>query len=292
MKYNFQMIDALAESQFGDLWSARLPPELKDYIPPSLLRENAIRLLTKHGELSEVQRQRVLIIKDVLDELPLLHATRFGEILTTGMHDILPLCELPPDHRGNSLESDISLGLTRCVFMGWGLGEKSRYGQTILQISPRLLDSTFVTFGDIGSIEFAQPHSYEGYSPKAKERIEKRYFGTMVSGKIWKEVIARRILRQIESGAIFFELNSMFSLGEIKHFGCVSKELIIGSFNTTDLRGHYKYLYEHGFAFSNMELNRRLSHRNPNHRGVDPKHEDCGIDYESASNFWRNKLFL
>lgn len=77
----------------------------------------------------------------------------------------------------------------------------------------------------------------------------------MVTGKARKEIIARRILMTIESGNSLFRLNSD-SLGEIKHYGKVSTKDYLGSFSTrnaSDMNNHYRYIYEHGFAFFNME---------------------------------------
>lgn len=270
---------------------AVLPFELERYVSVERLVENAQNYPEMQRELSEIQKERITRIKDVLNQIPLIHATS-NQSVTAGTVNLLPTDDLPANHRGHSLESDRSIGLTQCVFFNWGLAQKG-YGRTILEISSELLDSnrTFVTPTDFGHIEFADEFPFDDFEEDRKERIEKYYFSKMVTGKAWKEIIARRILFELESGGSLYSLLSSDSLGEVKHFGPVDARYIIGKFQIADPRAHYKYLYEHGFAFESMEQDRMLEARTGRKAGaIDPTHEQCGIDYEKACAFWRDKL--
>lgn len=267
-----------------------LPKELLPYVSPQQLIEQGKnhRLMTM--ELTERQKEQVKRIKAVLLEIPLIHASSHPSLLT-GTQDLLPADDLPKGHYGHSHTSDRSLGLTRCVFFGWGLAEKG-YGRQILQISPTLLDSAnvFVTPTDIGHIELAEDIPFEEYEPERKERIKKYYFEKMVTGSDWVEITARKILETIEEGESFFPLRHSYSLGEIKHVGAVPAKYIVGSFPVSDLKSQYRFLYEHGFSFTNMEGVRNAFINTGQKQSVDPLHEECGINYEEVSTFWKKRL--
>lgn len=271
---------------------AVLPPELLRYVSVERLDANALNYPEMNMELSEVQKERLKKIKDILKQIPLIHATSNDQI-AKGLSDISPTDDLPFGHHGHSLESDKSLGLTKCVFFNWGMAQKG-YGKYIAQFSPELLDkdSVFVTPMDIGHIEFADERPFDDFEPYRKDRVDKHYFSYMVTGKAWKEIIARRILQTVESGESFVPLSTSYSMGEIKHYGTVSSKDYVGSFPVQDLRAHYKYLYEHGFAFTNMEMDRKLLQRTGQKHSVDPTQEECGINYDEASQFWKRTLGL
>ncbi len=272
--------------------TAILPTELLHYVPVERLYENAQNYPEMAMELTEAQKERARRIKDVLMQIPLIHATS-NEQIAKGLSDISPSDDLSVGHHGHSLESDRSLGLTRCVFFNWGMAQKG-YGRFIAQFSPELLDreNVFVTPMDIGHIELADERPFDEFEPEKRDRVDKNYFKYMVTGKVWKEIIARRILKTVESGQPFFPLSTSYTLGEIKHYGTVNAKDFIGSFPISDMRTHYRYLYEHGLAFTNMEENRMLYQRTGNKYGVDSSHEECGINYEEASIFWKKTLGL
>lgn len=265
--------------------TAILPTELLAHVTPAKLIENAHRYPEMRWEPTERQQERLRMIHEVLKQIPLIHGTRYGS-LASESSDLLPTDELPPEHRGNSLESDRSLGLTKCVFFGWGLAEK-KYGKHVLCFSPDILDlnTTFVTPSDIGHIVLADEKPFLDFRPDERARVQTEYFDLMVRGRDWLEIIARRVLKMVENGERFVHLYTTYSLGEVKHTGIVPNRYILGSFSSQDLRPHYRFLYEHGFAFNNIEFNRRT-----NQQGVDPTPEECGVDYEHASQFWKRKL--
>jgi hypothetical protein len=95
--------------------------------------------------------------------------------------------------------------------------------------------------------------SFDNYSEEKKEKIEKYYFNHIVSWKVWKEIIARRILNIIESWEKFYPLSNITSLWEIKHFWKVEKSYFLWKFKTSDMKEHYRFLYENWFSYKNME---------------------------------------
>lgn len=282
--------DMPIHSPEDEMKTAVLPPELLPYVSLERLSANAQNYPEMAMELTEIQKERVEKINDVLAQVPLIHATS-NEQIANGLSGISPSDDLPVGHHGYSLESDRSLGLTKCVFFNWGMAQKG-FGRFIAQFSPDLLDreNTFVTPMDIGQIEFADDRPFEEFEPERRDRVDQHYFKYMVTGKTWKDIIARRILKTAESGQSFFPLSSSYSLGEIKHYGTVSVQDYIGSFPVADLRAHYRFLYEHGFSFTNMELDRGIMQNGGKRTSVDPTYEDCGINYEEASNFWKRTL--
>jgi hypothetical protein len=267
-----------------------LPIELSRYISAEQIGNNVKNYPEMTMKLTKIQRERINCIKDVLIQIPLIHATPNDEI-AMGSSGLSPMDDLPVGHRGHSLKSDRSLGLTKYVFFNWGMAQKG-YGRFIAQYSPELLegDNVIVTPMDFGHIELADERLFDDYEPERKKRMEDNYLKYMVTGRTWKEIVARRILKSIESGHPFFPLSTSYSLGEIKHLGGVPKEHFIGSFPVSDMRAHYRFLYEHGFSFTNMEQKRMLYQRTGKKYGVDPSHEECGIDYEEAGNFWKRIL--
>ncbi|MDD2656694.1 MAG: hypothetical protein PHQ18_03970 [Patescibacteria group bacterium] len=267
-----------------------LPPELIKYVSIERLVENVKNYPEMSQELTEVQKERIKKIKEILEQIPLIHATS-NESIAKGLTDLKPIDELPSGQIGHSLESDRSLGLTKCVFFGWGLSQKG-YGRFITKFSPKLLnsDNVFVTPMDIGHIEFADHKPFEDFEEERKRRIDESYFSSMVTGKDWQEIIARRMLKHIEEDNHFFPLYDLYTMGEIKHYGTVPAQQFLDSFKTSDMRAHYKYLYEHGFSFANMEQDNRLYKKTGKRYGVDPLYDECDINYEEASDFWKKTL--
>lgn len=270
-----------------------LPPQLMGYVTAEQLEKNAQNYPEMSINLTDIQKERVEKIKKVMEDIPLIHATSSKKVIS-GVCNISPLDDLDIDHDHHSDVLDQSLGLTSCVFFHWGMAQKG-YGSTVLQFSPKLLDqnNVFVTPVDIGHIVMADEGAFEELTTIKKHRIQEQYFNRIVTGKIWKEIIARRVLIAVESGTELFSLSSNYSLGEVKYFGSVSSKEIISSFSVNDMREHYRDLYEHGFAFENMERDREGA-LNTGKRAwsANPSHEECGIDYEKVRMFWKSTLGL
>ncbi len=272
--------------KFKDENEVYLPSELSRLVSADSIQKNVKNYPEMIRDLTEIQKERVDKIKNILTKIPLIH-TSSNEQIAKGVSDIIPLDELPNDHRGHSYKSDRSLGLTKYVFLNWGMSDRGHcYGKFVSKFSTNLLDDerTIVTPMDIGQIVLADEYSFDELELEKKQRIEDYYFKYIVSGKAWKEIIARRVLKELEAGKHFFLLNSSYSLGEIKHYGSVDAKNFIGSFPVSDLRENFRFLYEHGFAFDNVET-----------EGVENRkriYEQCKIDYKKASGFWKNKLKL
>ncbi len=272
--------------------TSALPEEITPYVTAEKLAENLQHYPEMAVEFNEQDRERIGRIKDVLMQIPLIHASSHAEV-ASGVYDILPFDQLPEGHRGHSHELDRSLGLTKYVFLHQGLAEKG-IGRTIIQVSPQLLngDNVVVTPYDIGMLTFVDEGTYTDLDEEHQDRVQKNYFDLMVIGRDWQEIVARRILANGIAGNSFFTLKTSETLGEIKHLGPVSSDHIIGSFPAGDFREHYRFLYEHGFSFENMEMARRETERTGKTFFVDPTPEQCGVDYAEASRFWKKLLDL
>lgn len=269
--------------------STLLAPELGRYVSAVDLKQNAKRYPELQRELTPDQERKVGQIKKQLLQLPLIHGTREPFAPQT---DILPISELPSEHRGHTYGLDKSLGLDKYTFFHWGLPEKSIYGANFLLVSPSLLTrpNTVVTPRDIGTIAYVDDTSFEQLPDEKKKQYQKGYLDQMVTGQQWLEIIARRVLESYELGNSFYNLYSTSFLGEIKHLGKVEHQLIERQISYKQFNEYYKYLYEHGFSFENMEQARKLYQRTGKKYGIDSLPEECGVDYDKASKYWEQLL--
>lgn len=267
----------------------QLAPELGRYVSAINLKQNAERYPELQRELTPDQVRKVGQIKGQLLQLPLIHGTREPFAPQT---DILPTSELPAEHRGHTYGLDKSLGLDKYTFFHWGLPEKSTYGRNFLVVSPSILTSpnTVVTPRDIGTIAYVDDTPFEQLPDEKKKRYQEGYLDKMVTGQQWLEIISRRVLASYESGNPFYNLHSTSSLGEIKHLGSVGHQFIDRQLSDKQFSEYYKFLYEHGFSFDNMERARELYQRTGKKYGVDPLPEECGVDYDQASKYWEQLL--
>ncbi len=265
----------------------QIPLELAAHVTPTKIAENFSNYPEMQQILSPEQQRRVGLIKGTLSQIPLIHGT--GHDLD-GL-DILPIGDLPEGHRGRTHGLDRSLGLHKYTFFNWGLPEKTS-GSTIMLVNPEILNSpnTLVTGFDIGEIRMVDDTPYDDVKDDVKESYQREYFDKVVTGTQWVEIVARRVLADVEAGKPFYSLWSKGALGEIKHLGKVDKGAILGKITADDFKSYYKFLYEHGFSFSNIEHYRELEKRTGVWQGVDPTPEECGIDYDDAAKYWQ-RLF-
>lgn len=265
-----------------------LPPELQKYVSVKKLEQNFSLYPEMQLELSGEQKRKVKIIKNTLLQLPLVHATK--KPFEKGV-PIVPTIDLPEGARSHTFGLDKSLGLDKYTFFHWGVPARSDHGTHFLLVNPSLLQSpnTIVTPCDIGDIALVGNDPFDKVEKDKKERYQKEYLDKMVSGENWVEINARKVLKSIEGGNPFYGLNRN-TLGEVKHLGPVSADLITTQISFEDLQYHYKFLYEHGFSIPNIEQERRLYLRLGIRNGADPLPEECGIDYEEAAEFWDKSL--
>ncbi len=277
-------------NQFENVGEAPLlPDELLRHVSPEKLEENAAQYPELQRGLSEKQQKQVEVIKGVLLKLPLIHATREPFDVE---NNILPNSDLPDQSAGNTYGLDRSLGLDKYTFFHWGLPEKSRYGKNFLLLSSELLFSpnTIVTPRDIGTIAYVDNTPFDELETDTQKAYQEGFFDQMVTGRKWFEIIARRVLASYEAGNKLFALTHSAALGEIKHLGQVDHSLIERQITSGDFNEYYKFMYETGFAFTNMEDKRGIFLRTGKNMGVDPLPEECGIDYEQAAKHWETIL--
>ena len=265
----------------------QIPPELSTHVSPARIAENFSKYPEMQQPLSPEQQRRVDLIKGTLFQIPLIHGTPHD---LDGV-DLLPISELPDGHRGHTHGLDRSLGLHKYTFFNWGLPEKTS-GRNIMLVNPAILNNpnTLVTGFDIGEIRMVNDTPYDEVDDEVKEAYQTRYFDKMVTGTQWVEIVARRVLADVEEGKPFYSLWSKGALGEIKHLGKVDKSAVMGKITYDDFKSYYKFLYEHGFSFSNIEHDREWTKKLGYKTSVDPTAEECGIDYDEAAKYWE-RLF-
>lgn len=271
-----------------------LAPELNSFVTPLRINQNFVAYPEIQAPVTPEQLRKIEIIKDTLLQLPLIHHTthRFSG------GDLLPLYELPAGHHNNTLNVDRSLGLDKYVFLNWGLPEKSSaLGSQVHLVDPKVLKSpnTIVTPDDLLALGYTKDKTFQELPDDMRKDYEENYFGKMVSGRHWLEIIARRVLVSIEKRHPFFVLKNKSyvnrtALGEIKHFGKVDKNFIQQTISTRNLGSYYKFLYEHGFAVSDLEFERKNFISSGKRSGLSVLPEECGVDYEAASKYWTQVL--
>lgn len=268
-----------------------VPSELRRHINESNLEANFRAYPEMQQTLSPEQQRRLIIITNELLKLPLVHATK--RVMSVD-ETLQPATTVPEEIRTNTFELDQSLGLNQYVFFTWGLPRKSFYGKNFVLASADLLlnPNTLVTPSDIYEAVSGNITAFDKLANEQQENIRKNFFDKMVRGNQWLEIVARRVLKQLEEGADFFTLSEQFDLGEIKFLGPVSKTSIELQMTEKDFPTYYKSMYEHGFAFGHMEEALKLQARTGKWMTVEPHPEDCGIDREASARFWKTKLHL
>lgn len=280
------ILEELASTDTG------ISPELRKFVDEARLAKNFAEYPEMQIELTAEQENRVGLIRAELFTLPLIHGTKQKDVGGDGA-GIVPSSELPSGAPSNTYDLDKSVGLDKYAFFSWGFVGRSQYGANFLEVSPSVVTSqkTIVTPCDIGQFVFADDAVYDKLPDEKKARLERNYFSKIVKGKDWVEILARRILKAVESGKSFFELSSMETMGEIKHNGTVPSDAIVGRFTSGEMKQYWKFLYEHGFSFSNLEHDRDLySQTGDRGNQVDKFPEDYGIDYEKCATHWRKLL--
>lgn len=225
--------------------------------------------------------------KRQLLNLPLFHSN------TTDNPHISPSVHLPPEHRHKNTEPlDISLGLDRFVFLTWGIPNWSKYGSYMHAINPEILlsRSTVITPSDILPIaEYDLEFPYEKLSKRIQKRINTEYFGKMLSGADWLELMSRKVVDKIRSGAPLFVISdSGVGMGEIKHEGQLGPShhntIYCGRQNLEE--NYYPQMYRLGFGHEGVETVRQDMVLRRRRTLTDPLPEELGIDYNSCIRVW------
>jgi hypothetical protein len=140
----------------------------------------------------------------------------------------------------NTYLLDKQLNLDEYVFMSWGRPHSSYLEQCIL-IDPKILfdEACVVTPQDIADQLRSHKVSLSGVSQMSQlSIIEEAYLSTVVSGKDWLEIIARRYAKEmLENPTLIapIELTNTFTLGEIKYRREIPRWAILGIMQVSDL---------------------------------------------------------
>lgn len=227
-------------------------------LSPEQLAENAAR----YPEMSwDLDPAFVAQIKEALLKLPLLHSTsstRFNAgggvssqgtpdtpvsqsvLQELGIFDDVEPVELGLHMPHNTYLLDKQLNLDEYVFMSWGRPHSSYLEQCIL-IDPKILfdEACVVTPQDIADQLRSHKVSLSGVSQMSQLAIiEEAYLSTVVSGKDWLEIIARRYAKEmLENPTLIapIELRDTFTLGEIKYRREIPRWAILGVMQASDL---------------------------------------------------------
>jgi hypothetical protein len=263
-----------------------LPSSLEKVIATDRVKNNVANYPELQMPISELQKKRLAEIRKTLLEIPLIYTS--GQQLPEGV-DIQPKSRFE-ENSSHGLEKD--MGLDSCVFLSWGLPEQTVFGNNFLLLSPKLLfePQTLVTPTAMRAKVQNEDLSYTALAPDVRKRFDIEYLNMMVRGSDWFEIVARRVLLSFERKNNLFPLFSFETLGEIKYFSVIDHKYIQKQITEHEIKSLYKFLYEHGFCFYNMEQTRRMFYATGMILGVDPLPEDCDINYNDVSDYWRRKL--
>lgn len=234
-----------------------LPEKLARYVDDARLAENAANYPEMHRELTAGQTMAALAIQDILLNLPLTHSTPApaAKLLSGGLLPGKQVKRMRPLQKTNTYRIDRSLGLDEYAFMRWGeIETKGLYGNTTVAIDTKavlLSPQTVVSPSDItDSPSIVCKRSYRNQPPSAKLEIE-LYFDSLVTGGLWLEITARRILEKLLRGEIdgTLRMHTSAPFGEVKHYGAVAAENIVGDLTTLeDKAAESKRQYHNGIS--------------------------------------------
>ena len=245
---------------------------------------------SRYPEFSRAYNEgQLAYVRSILQSLPLFHSS--GSSLETIEPSSSMLNE--GNRNRNSCALDISLGLHHYVFFNWGMPDWSQYGQHVYAVDSRVLflPQTVSTPWDISAIagltDIELPYSQ--LSSKAQQRIQHEYYGMMLTGADWFELIARRVIDSVHAGKNLCVLhNGGVGMGEIKFPGIVGSEWIKNDYSGRKQleQVYYPSLYALGFAYEGSEFARREMVELGRTRMTDPTPEELGIDYVQAASVW------
>lgn len=201
--------------------------------------------------------------RNILMQLPLVHRThvqRFSgdQPMNETLYDTpVPASFLEtdtPSGGDNTYKADHELGLDQYTFLGWGGVLHEESGDFLgdadfaVLVSPEILfdDNCVVTQRDVATF-LPEDTLHDGIEGNDHARaMAERYLETVVGGKVWFEVITRRVAKAIEDQDPI-DL-SLETLGEIKYRGPIPRGAIIGAM---DIRSaEYEQYIDHISEFS------------------------------------------
>lgn len=217
-------------SKTHELPAMSLPSKMESVIDPEKILSNKYN----YPELNwnpDIHEQRALArIKETFLNVELSHATASDpKLLQT--EGIIPPSDLTDrqDWRSQTGKLDESLGLDHCTFLHWGALHPTRNGRYIFPVEARdilLSPETIVTPYDIHSTMctyMMNTDDIRALDEEGQKRL-KEYLKTVVPGKDWVDIIARRALRRMQHAddKSVYKVSYHSDLGEIKHLGAIS----------------------------------------------------------------------
>lgn len=244
----------------------RISFELSKHVSVQKLQENRRNFPELGQVISREDEKRLELIQRRLRALPLVHCSRnakLGELESTSQQ--------PDIKTGNTHQFDKSLGLDEYVFLHWGLGDWSQYGQHLYCYSSELLfqPTTIVSPFDVLNIAIGEDSlSYEEISTETKARVEREYFDQVLSGSDWFHLVTLRVLNQLKKGYKMIPISSK-TFGEIKILQRVTSPVLAEYHGRHDIESRFygEQMYPNGFIFKNIYDNLRLGHTSQ----VDPE---------------------
>lgn len=234
-----------------------LPEKLAQHVDDARLAENAANYPEMQVDLTYSQELAKRVIQSMLLNIPLTHETD-APINAFQLNGLMPsrqVKERNPKASTNSYGLDESLGLDEYAFMHWGGVECYEYWgtQTLgintknILFSPHTIASPLDIAND-ASDDIDMP--YDEHSAESRALLE-GYFDALVTGEMWLEIIARRMLEKAIKGQISdaVRIEKPKDFGEIKYFGIVAPENIVGDYSDdTGKLAIAKSVYESGFV--------------------------------------------
>lgn len=217
-------------SESRELPAISLPSKLESVIDPEKVLSNKYNYHEFNWNPDIHEQKALEYIKKMFLDIELSHATASDpKFLQT--EGIIPPSDLSDKQgwRSQTGNLDESLGLDHCTFLHWGALHPTGNGRYIFPVEARdilLSPETIVTPYDIHSTMctyMMNTDDIRALDEEGQRRLNE-YLETIVPGKDWVDIIARRALRRMQytDDKSVYKVRSHSDLGEIKHLGAIS----------------------------------------------------------------------
>lgn len=207
-----------------------LPSKMESVIDPEKVLSNKYNY-PEFNWNPDIHEQRALAhVREMFLNIELSHATASDPKLLQ-KEGIFPPSSLlgRQDWRSQTARLDKSLGLDSYTFLHWGAFHPTQNGRYIFPVKTReilLSPETIVTPYDIHSTMctyMMNTDDIRALDEEGQRRLNE-YLETIVPGKDWVDIIARRALRRMQytDDKSVYKVRSHSDLGEIKHLGAIS----------------------------------------------------------------------
>lgn len=213
-----------------ELPAISLPSKMESVIDPERVLSNRYN----YPELNwnpDIHEQKALArVRKIFLNVELSHATASDPKLLQ-KEGIFPPSSLlgRQGWRSQTGNLDESLGLDHYTFLHWGALHPTQNGRYIFPVETRdilLSPETIVTPYDIHSTMctyMMNTDDIRAIDEEGQKRLNE-YLKTVVPGKDWVDIIARRALRRMQCAddKSVYKVRNHSELGEIKHLGAIS----------------------------------------------------------------------